>query len=217
VITDVQRDGALTRDQTPISAFVCPTRRSAILYPRASMAYKNGRPVPFAGVLDYAGNSGDSNPIWDGGPSSMAEALKPWPGWESIGFDRNTGVCYTRSEVRLAQVSDGTSNTYMIGEKYLPSDRYHTGKDPTDDFGMYEGSAHDTHRWCTLNDPVSDVGLTPLRDTPGLQAKDSFGSPHAACHFVMCDGSVRGVSYSIEAHIHARFGNRSDGLPVESN
>jgi hypothetical protein len=32
---------------------------------------------------------------------------------------------------------------------------------------------------------------------------------------VLCDGSIRAVSFSIDAEIHARYGGRNDGLPVE--
>jgi hypothetical protein len=42
-----------------------------------------------------------------------------------------------------------------------------------------------------------------------------FGSAHAAgCHFVLCDGAVRLIQYSIDAEVHRRLGNRRDGLPV---
>ena len=30
-----------------------------------------------------------------------------------------TGISYLRSKVTIAWISDGTSNTYMVGEKYL--------------------------------------------------------------------------------------------------
>ena len=216
VITTTQRDGALTRDETPLAMFVCPTRRSAVLYARPlGLQYRNGRPVRLAGVLDYAANSGDTWPIWHDGPSDMQAALEPWPYWKQGGFDQNTGVCYTRSEVRMGQITDGTSNTYMLGEKYVPTDFYTTGKDKADDFGMYEGSAHDTHRWCFFDTANPENSYTPTQDRPGFTAESRFGSPHAACQFVMCDGSVRAISYGIKPEVHARLGNRNDGLPVE--
>ncbi|MCA9100861.1 MAG: DUF1559 domain-containing protein [Pirellulales bacterium] len=215
-ITATQLDGGLTRDQTPIPAFVCPSRRSPVLYPRAkSLAYINSRDPAQSGPVDYAANSGGNAPHWTGGPGSMSDALAPWSGWNGFGPTTDSGVCFTRSEIRIAQVTDGTSNTYLVGEKYVPVDAYDTGADPADDHGMYEGSAHDTHRWCFYNAQAPSDSLTPLQDRPGFQAVSRFGSPHAACHFVFCDGSVRAVGYDVDAVIHSRYGARNDGLPVE--
>ena len=43
-----------------------------------------------------------------------------------------------------------------------------------------------------------------------------FGSSHTAgCHFVLCDGSVRLISFQIDPEIHRRLGNRADGLPID--
>ena len=38
-----------------------------------------------------------------------------------------TGMSYLRSRVTMADITDGTSNTYMLGEKYLTPDNYYNG------------------------------------------------------------------------------------------
>jgi prepilin-type N-terminal cleavage/methylation domain-containing protein len=216
VITPTQREGALTRDQTPIAMFVCPSRRNAVVYPRPKgYAYNNGLPVRSAGVIDYAANSGGNSMFYTHGPDDMEQALEPWPDWKAGQYERNSGVVYTRSEVRIGQITDGTSNTYMLGEKYLHPDDYKTGNETADDFGMYEGSAYDTHRWCYFDPVTPEASFTPMQDRPGAVLPMRFGSPHSACHMVLCDGSIRAVSFSIDAEIHARYGGRNDGLPVE--
>lgn len=208
VITDVQRDGALLRDQTPIPAFVCPSRRNNNIYPRpAGMTYHNGRAVTKAAVLDYAANAGDTTPAWYSGPGSIAAA--DTFNWDTSSAQQNTGISYARSLVRMGDIYDGTTNTYMVGEKYMQPSQYATGTDPADDFGMYEGCAHDTYRWC-------DSGRVPMQDRQNFADVNRFGGPHSGgCQFTLCDGSVRSISYGIDPVIHTRLGNRGDRQVID--
>jgi len=214
VITDAQRDGALQRDRTPVAVFVCPTRRQPRLYPRPrGMSYYNGRAVTEAGVIDYAANAGDTNPRWYSGPSSISQALGGSFNWNTHGALGNTGISYARSEIQTGHIRDGESNTYLVGEKYMQPERYADGLDPADDFGMYEGCAHDTYRWCDAFS--SSSGRTPIQDRAGYNDVSRFGSPHSAgCNFVFGDGNVRTISFSIAPTTHAAFGNRADGQSV---
>lgn len=203
-ITKRQRDGALARELQPRGILVCPTRREARVYSRPKgQSYFNSGAIREAAVVDYAANGGDGQGRWYGGPSSMA-AAKTF-NWESNGANQNTGISYARSEITVAKIMDGTSKTYMLGEKYLNSLDYTTGNAPDDDMGMYEGCAFDTYRW---------AGLQPQRDTPGASLPNEFGSAHVStCHFAMCDGSVQAIDFSIERKIHRRKANRKDGSP----
>jgi len=214
--TNTQRDGALQRDQTPVSMFNCPTRRRAIVYPRPKgMTYHNGRQVTKSAAFDYAANTGDTNPRWYGGPSSLAETATF--DWNQNGAQGNTGISYARSEITVAEVRDGTTNVYMLGEKYQNPDNYADGWGTDDDFGMYEGCAYDTYRWCDYYDRAKGVGRTPAQDRPSYTDPNRFGSAHSGgCNMALCDGSVRLVSYTIDPEIHARLGNRADGQPVDA-
>ena len=137
--------------------------------------------------------------------------------WDTNGAQRNTGISYARSEISFSKISDGMSHTYLAGEKYLPPAAYTTGIDPADNHGMYEGCAVDTYRWCDYFDPQAGIGRTPLQDRDGIGDFSRFGSPHAAgCHFVMGDGSVQAISYSVDPQIHAHLGNRHDGKTIDS-
>jgi len=216
VITDTQRDGALRRDQVAIDAFVCPSRRQNIVFPRPKgQGYTNARAVTSAAVLDYAANAGDRGPSnWYSGPGSIAAAATF--NWDTNGHQQNTGISYAQSEIKIADIRDGTTNTYLIGEKYLNPDYYANGQCPADDMGLYEGCAFDTYRWCDVTDATNNIGRTPKQDRKGLQDEHSFGSAHSAgCNFVLCDGSVRNITFSIEAVTHGRLGNRADGQVVK--
>jgi prepilin-type processing-associated H-X9-DG protein len=190
-----------------VAEFVCPSRREVRVYPRPKgHVYFNGHAIREAGVIDYAANGGNADGLWYGGPASVA-AAKTFD-WNTNNALENTGISYARSEISVTKITDGTTHTYMLGEKYLDSNDYLTGQAPDDDMGMYEGCAFDTYRW---------AGAAPLRDRPGLSAPHRFGSTHVSgCHFAMCDGSVRSVSYVINLIIHQRLSNRADGQPIDA-
>ena len=45
-----------------------------------------------------------------------------------------------------------------------------------------------------------------------------FGTAHpGGRNVVLCDGSVRTISYAIDKQIHGRPGNRKDGQPVDAS
>lgn len=215
-ITVEQREGAWLRDQSVISGFFCPSRRAPQKYiRRRGLTYVNGvgRMMETAGAIDYAANAGDTAPRWYYGPNSMqaAESFE----WDTQQAQGNTGISFARSEVQLGDILDGTSKTYLLGEKYLNPDGYFSGFDPADDFGMFEGCAHDTYRWCSYS-PGYNYSITPRRDTAGKTLVSRFGGPHlSGCQFVLCDGSVRQISFAIQPVIHARLGNRDDGQFVD--
>jgi prepilin-type N-terminal cleavage/methylation domain-containing protein len=118
-----------------------------------------------------------------------------------------TGVSFQRSEITIANVSDGTSNTYLIGEKYLNPVNYETGQDPGDN-----------ETWCTgfNNDNFRSVFDVPAPDTPNVDYNRRFGSAHnAGWHVSWCDGHVSMESYDIEQRVHRSNGNRLDeGRPL---
>jgi prepilin-type N-terminal cleavage/methylation domain-containing protein/prepilin-type processing-associated H-X9-DG protein len=138
-----------------------------------------------------------------------------------------TGVIYRRSETRMADVAQkGTSNLYMIGEKFLRSDKYFPGggnvSDGGDNENMFTGYNNDVAR-TTFYLPSQDhrpISLDPLifsfpdRATRGNNETFRFGSAHSGgFNMMMCDGSVRLVEYNIDAVVFRRSGNRTDASP----
>jgi prepilin-type processing-associated H-X9-DG protein len=143
----------------------------------------------------------------------------PWPsselGWtlpSAAQPDRvfkYTGVSFRRSEVQIKHVTDGTSRTYLIGEKYLTPDEYETG----------EGGA-DNETWCTgfNNDNFRSAFDLPAQDRRGNPHGNRFGSAHSAGWYVSwCDGHVELINYDIDLMVHRGNANRADnGSPLGS-
>ena len=194
-------DGSAQRIQTPLAIFNCPSRR-------ANRAYNNGsgftyaettNTVPLLARTDYAANCGSQavNEFF-GGPISLAAGDSPGFPWHNT--DGLNGVCFERSMVRFADVTNGTSNTYMVGEKYLNPDHYDNGWDPADNENMYTGFNNDVFR-C--------AAFPPLQDRKGLTNTFAFGSMHpSGTQMAFCDGSVRFVEYQIPLDVHMRQADR---------
>jgi prepilin-type N-terminal cleavage/methylation domain-containing protein len=225
-----QLAGAARRMQTPLAMMNCPSRRRAIVYPiglgwgtgysgNQYSAYGSNA-VTAVARGDYNACAGDRYNNESGFPSDLpsAKALTQSNTWSSLLYDPETpapwptGVIYLRSEVKMCDITDGTSNTYMLGEKYLTPDNYFNGGDGADNESMYNGFDNDNQRTT-----YADTYHKPMQDTPGWLNTLNFGSAHAAgCMMALCDGSVQMINYSINSEVHRRLGNRSDGRPVDA-
>jgi prepilin-type processing-associated H-X9-DG protein len=59
---------------------------------------------------------------------------------------------------------------------------------------------------------MSSLKAAPLREPQDVRR---FGSAHGqGCHFALCDGSVRFVSYNVNPEVHRHLGHRKDGAAV---
>jgi prepilin-type processing-associated H-X9-DG protein len=210
-VPKAKADASSVRIGTPVPMFNCPTRRSALAYPAPTGLAHFHTPL-YASYTenlarsDYAANSGDIFLDVGPGPPSFAEGDAREYNWPDK--SHHTGINHQRSEIRIAQITDGTSNTYLIGEKYIRPENYTTGGDPGDNESMYMGENGDVVRWANR-----DIG--PLQDRPGGSFWPHWGSAHSGgLNMAFCDGSVHLISYGIDLETHRRFGNRKDGLPV---
>jgi hypothetical protein len=229
----------LQRAAIPLAVLYCPTRRSVVAYPWCYSYYGlvNAGTPSVVGRSDYAANGGDvvtvpstgvyygRQPTWssapinaDAGPAAISEVESP-PAQMTIKA-RNvfehiagvaTGIFYTGSLIKLADVTDGASNTYLLGEKYLDPDYYGTGQDGGDNESGLSGDNPDNSRFVDPNYGPS------MPDTPGNATCAIFGSAHSnSFQMALCDGSVHVMSYSIDFQVHRCLANRKDGMTIDS-
>ncbi|MBN1589926.1 MAG: DUF1559 domain-containing protein [Pirellulales bacterium] len=205
----VRYEALKQRCATPLPVFNCPSRRDSTPLPdvmshRYCTSNNDQMEFDLGGRSDYAANAGD-NPFGESShPRSLAEGdVSTYSGW--FEDDQFTGVMYQRSQVTMRDISDGSSHTYLVGEKYINPDDYLTGLDRGDRENMYVGANNDTYRTCWN---------VPRQDTPGVEMAEIFGSPHPnGLQMLFCDGSVQLIPYTITRDIHMRLGNRADGKP----
>ena len=233
-----QRPDLLPVVTTPIPVFNCPTRRAAITYPAPFnsiipfLARNLGACVaPECNLArsDYAGNSGnvhDPQEGWgsaDSGPTDLAKINEhDWLFEPGGNYVMQNGITYQRSEVRFAHITDGASHTALAGEKYINPDRYFDGMSQGDDQNIFNGHDWDVNRYTAMGATSSGtpvVPLTPsrqrppLQDQPGFESVSRFGSAHAGgFQMAFCDGSVRFLSYDIDAETWRLHGGRDDEL-----
>jgi prepilin-type N-terminal cleavage/methylation domain-containing protein len=196
---------------TPIPTFNCPSCRPAKSRPFVHGTNFNNidRPAKIART-DYAANAGDGGPDTDGvnehaGPDNDAAALT----WTLQ--TRHNGVLGLMGEVTPGDISDGLSNTYLVGERYIMPDHYETGLESADDQGQYVGYDRDTIRFGTTTH-------LPLQHRQGVDQYRNFGSAHSGgWNVALCDGSVTSSSYSIDPELHRRLSNRKDGMVVDQS
>jgi prepilin-type processing-associated H-X9-DG protein len=137
---------------------------------------------------------------------------------------RQSGISHQHSEIKLAEIEDGTSKTAMVGEKYLDPRFYVDGNDPRDDQNLYPGHDRDVNGYTyNLNEPNNATqrvtyrdndanNLPPRQDRHGLERIFDFGSAHSAgIYMAFCDGSVQFVGYDISPYIFYLMGGRDDG------
>ncbi len=214
-------NGVTATAQTPVATYICPSSRLVKTYPYTHggtfVNTPNLQATSPIGRSDYAANSGDQGwglIVYGPGSESAADGQSPaqWNSMSQVGTTSEpTGPIYIISEIKVPHIIDGTSSTYLMGERYENPDGFETGQVCADDQGWDMGYDFDINRW-------TDPGTPPWQNTPGLGGgcDVNFGSAHSGTfNMAFCDGSVHAISYAIDLETHRRLGNRKDGLPID--
>jgi prepilin-type N-terminal cleavage/methylation domain-containing protein/prepilin-type processing-associated H-X9-DG protein len=196
--------------RSPVATFFCPSRRAPVADRDFDTNDGAATPPPDADAAgkaaggDYAANSGEE------------------PGYENANGDdydpTETGPIFTRSRINEKHVTDGLSNTFVIGEKFITDqlEEGATAPAPGTEHAFFGDSAI----------LAGDSKQTIMRSTedgfpegsPDDDDNKRFGSEHnQQCHFVFLDGSVRLLSYSIDRGVYEALSCISDDIVTSGN
>jgi prepilin-type N-terminal cleavage/methylation domain-containing protein/prepilin-type processing-associated H-X9-DG protein len=223
-----QREAARDVVLSPLNVINCPSRRQTKTFVMgandAGAGLKNSITPPEAGRGDYAANSGhvlnefpSAGTSPGAGPPSYT-GTDPWFTDTINQFGRQgnvdllTGVSFVRSEIGIRRIIDGTTKTYLVGERYIPVANYEDGQWGADNETWCTGFNNDNYRVTSRATGMQEATPIPDSDTTSPDGGLRFGSAHSGnFNMAMCDGSVQSVSYDIDWQVHRDLGNRQDG------
>ena len=204
---------------------ICPSRRSRTLH----MFW-----VPTGDMLsDYSGSGGDTDPAgsWNVG---LTPVILTDP--RSIPV-RHTGLIITQDRglrnsgrlknplIGMKQITDGSSHTMLLAEKYVPSNAYQGGS-YGDNFPWTRGSEWEGIRYAyrySANNPDLVRNDTPVNNQLSQIGELPcncwiFGSAHpGGFNAGFGDGSTRVINYDIEEVAYQRLANRHDGQVMDGD
>jgi prepilin-type N-terminal cleavage/methylation domain-containing protein len=207
-------DNAVTSFTVPL--YFCPS----LLGPRAFSYSQNGDTTTITRAMsDYLGNGG-----------TYGWSTFTTPG-ASLDGPIVPATVLSGKTVRLINIK-ATSQTVLVGEKRLYQ-LYWAGQPYcSDDQGYIDGWDNDAIAFSLgqTNNPINGAVPNPpwLNGTiytpqpfnggtpdvaPG-NCGSVFGSVHATCQFVFCDGSVHSVNFSISPTTWASLCSATNGLPI---
>jgi prepilin-type N-terminal cleavage/methylation domain-containing protein len=221
-----------------IKTYFCPTRRST---PEGFSMNDdtNNSPTPRpGGRSDYAANGGSLDNSADGAMMiATASGVRPDGSVITGNFAASppdTRVLSWRGQITIVGISDGTSNTLLVGEKHLTPANIANAAGP--DRSVFGGVRNAYRRNAGVGIQNGTVERSPLvadYRNPGPLANERFGSWHPGiCQFVLCDGSVRPLKNSIPDVLNPsanpinapanlgplhRLAVRNDGLPISGD
>lgn len=127
------------------------------------------------------------------------------------GVIADSGIMYRYSETEMSEITDGTSNTFLIGES------------------AFGGSEDTTRPWIVGSRNVwlytgknlafsINSGSRLAGGGPPARNNIGFGSDHpAGCHFAFADGSARFLNENIELLVLFNLATRNDGNIISAD
>ncbi|EAQ79224.1 DUF1559 domain-containing protein [Blastopirellula marina] len=203
----------VANSQPPISAYRCPSAPGGDL----NESLPNSSSAPAHGLSTYKGVFGDRNT-----QARYTDALPNCSYYAGSCVDGGNGVFSANSKVKFRDITDGTSNTVMIGEvPYGPNGT--TGSSGLVDYrgAVWIGITANGNSTAGVRSNVATIqtlrGVTASGAVSTLNAINgtssyAFGSHHnGGAQFVLADASARFIPETLDSKIMNRISARNDG------
>jgi len=171
--------------QTPLAGYICPSDSGPVL---------NEDTTPYGSTQKLA----RSNYLGIMGSQTVDEST-----------DKGTGTMFQKSKIRFGDIIDGTTNTFLLGERDSVKHR-----------GCLWAGTQKSWSSSRHSNILSTQGVNEIINGTHINC---FSSQHpGGSQFGMADGSVRFVSETIDSFeatddtmgTFQRLGNRNDGLVI---
>jgi prepilin-type processing-associated H-X9-DG protein len=140
-------------------------------------------------------------------------------------FSSKTFAAGVPAPTKFSKITDGTSHTFMIGEKYVRSDLYDGGS-KSDDKGWTDGWDPDAMR-STCFQPYQDSDGSGFQFQPLNTPNDLFGTDRDVYYFgsahsggfngIFADGSVHTLNYDIDVQLFNALGTRAGDEAIDAS
>ncbi len=196
-----------------VGLFNCPSRRPPTV-------------IGALVLVDYAGNAGTN---W-----CIANQARTWTG-VIVPNEVFSGGWQPGATVKMVGITDGSSNSLLLGEKFVLINHYRTGLQWGDNQPWAYGNSW-VHTRNANQQPRQDAqestatkGAPPANSgaagglcgpwgigASGAGYYDYWGSAHpGAFQVALADGSVRGINYSVSLPVLRAMSDRADGAVVD--
>lgn len=193
--------------KTPLSGLYCPSRRSADAYPLLEDYHT--RFGQLSSRMDYAMNGGPAIPD----DLIGNETSNPGDSTSRTIVNMADGFWQLGSYTKPSSITDGLSNSYMLGEKAMSSNNYTNGKDFGDRAPITGWIDHPE----SSNSNIRFAARPPHADRPNsCLACHEFGSAHRTnWNAAFADGSVHAIYYEMDMAIHRGLSSIHQGDVVQ--
>lgn len=245
-IHDLESTDAIS--SSPVGLYVCPSRRGPTAAVDSSGVtrwmsdYAGATPVDLerlAQLPAFIANQerfAHEGAFWGGRASAVHYVTTglsfagvivrtPYSGPDTASGGAPEGPLGNTQPTLAAKITDGLSNTLVVGEKWLDPEAYVGGRFWHDDRGWSDGWDPDQMRATNYpifpDKPTAELTFVDEQGTEKQVDKSRaggfcFGSAHpSGINTVWADGSVRTVAYDIDWLTLNSFAHRSDGSVVD--